>query len=51
LVKTTEEVIEKIKETETSDYRLPDIFEPFYEKFCYLETGNSTEKVVKTVFK
>ncbi|MBR8665416.1 MAG: CDP-glycerol glycerophosphotransferase family protein [Bacillus sp. (in: Bacteria)] len=50
LVKTTEEVIEKIKETETSDYRLPDIFEPFYEKFCYLETGNSSEKVVKTVF-
>nr|WP_276527385.1 CDP-glycerol glycerophosphotransferase family protein [Bacillus licheniformis] len=50
LVKTTEEVIEKIKETETSDYRLPDIFEPFYEKFCYLETGNSSEKVVNRIF-
>nr|WGD64094.1 CDP-glycerol glycerophosphotransferase family protein [Bacillus subtilis] len=50
LVKTTEGVIEKIKETETSDYRLPDIFEPFYERFCYLETGNSSEKVVNRIF-
>jgi len=50
LVKTTEEVIEKIKQTETSDYRLPDIFEPFYEKFCYLETGKSSEKVVNKIF-
>ncbi|WP_307892660.1 CDP-glycerol glycerophosphotransferase family protein [Bacillus swezeyi] len=50
LVKTTDEVIEKIRGTEAPDYRLPDIFEPFYEKFCYLETGKSSEKVVKTVF-
>ncbi|MEC1259392.1 CDP-glycerol glycerophosphotransferase family protein [Bacillus swezeyi] len=50
LVKTTDEVIEKIWGTEASDYRLPDIFEPFYGKFCYLETGKSSEKVVKTVF-
>ncbi|MFN2744481.1 CDP-glycerol glycerophosphotransferase family protein [Bacillus sp. z60-18] len=50
LVKTTDEVIEKIRETEAPDYRLPDIFDPFYEKFCYLETGKSSEKVVKTVF-
>ncbi|EWH22287.1 CDP-glycerol glycerophosphotransferase family protein [Bacillus haynesii] len=51
LVKTTDEVIEKVRETETTDYRLPAIFEPFYEKFCYLESGKSSEKVVKTVFK
>ncbi|MFB6498746.1 CDP-glycerol glycerophosphotransferase family protein [Bacillus haynesii] len=51
LVKTTDEVIEKVRETETMDYRLPAIFEPFYEKFCYLESGRSSEKVVKTVFK
>ncbi|MDA1476599.1 CDP-glycerol glycerophosphotransferase family protein [Bacillus changyiensis] len=50
LVKTTDEVIEKIRETETPEYRLPQIFAPFYEKFCYLETGQSTEKVVKEVF-
>ncbi|MCF7616392.1 CDP-glycerol glycerophosphotransferase family protein [Bacillus sonorensis] len=50
LVKTTDAVIGKIRETEAPDYRLPDIFEPFYEKFCYLETGHSSEKVVKTVF-
>ncbi|MCY8612825.1 CDP-glycerol glycerophosphotransferase family protein [Bacillus haynesii] len=51
LVKTTDEVIEKVRETEATDYRLPAIFEPFYEKFCYLESGRSSEKVVKTVFK
>ncbi|MGR3208443.1 CDP-glycerol glycerophosphotransferase family protein [Bacillus glycinifermentans] len=50
LVKTTDEVIKKIRETESPDYRLPDIFEPFYEKFCYLETGKSSERVVKKVF-
>ncbi|GIN76074.1 Teichoic acid poly(glycerol phosphate) polymerase [Bacillus paralicheniformis] len=51
LVKTTDEVIVRIRETEAPDYKLPDIFDPFYKKFCYLETGESSEKVVKTVFK
>lgn len=50
LVKTTDEVIDKIRETQASDYCLPDIFEPFYKKFCYLEEGRSAEKVVETVF-
>ncbi|WP_412095000.1 CDP-glycerol glycerophosphotransferase family protein [Bacillus haynesii] len=51
LVKTTEAVIEKIRETESLNYRLPDMFDPFYQRFCYLETGESSKRVVEKVFK
>lgn len=51
LVKTTEETIEAIKEISSPNYKLPVSFDPFYEKFCYLESGRSSEKVVATVFK
>ncbi|ETB70560.1 CDP-glycerol--glycerophosphate glycerophosphotransferase [Bacillus paralicheniformis] len=51
LVKTTDAVLEKIKETEAPGYHLPDVFEPFYQKFCYLEEGRSSEKVVEKIFK
>jgi CDP-glycerol glycerophosphotransferase len=50
LVKTTEQVIECIKKTEEEDYALPDSFELFYEKFCYLESGQSSKRVVERVF-
>jgi CDP-glycerol glycerophosphotransferase len=50
LVKTTEQVIECINETEKEDYVLPDSFELFYEKFCYLESGQSSKRVVERVF-
>ncbi|PRR91318.1 CDP-glycerol glycerophosphotransferase family protein [Bacillus atrophaeus] len=50
LVKTTDETIEAIKQISSPNYQLPVSFEPFYNKFCYLETGRSSEKVVKTVF-
>ncbi|MGQ5205597.1 teichoic acid poly(glycerol phosphate) polymerase [Bacillus subtilis] len=51
LVKTTEETIEAIKQISSPDYKLPVSFGPFYDKFCYLESGRSSEKVVNTVFK
>ncbi|MDG3072629.1 CDP-glycerol glycerophosphotransferase family protein [Bacillus halotolerans] len=51
LVKTTEETIEAIKEIASPDYELPISFGPFYDKFCYLESGRSSEKVVNTVFR
>jgi CDP-glycerol glycerophosphotransferase (TagB/SpsB family) len=47
LVKTTEEVIDQIRNKESlirSDY------EAFYEKFCYLERGQSSKRVVEEVF-
>ncbi|MCR4371984.1 CDP-glycerol glycerophosphotransferase family protein [Bacillus amyloliquefaciens] len=50
LVKTTEETIEAIKHISSPDYQHPVSFKPFYDKFCYLESGHSSEKVVKIVF-
>ncbi|MBM7029309.1 MULTISPECIES: CDP-glycerol glycerophosphotransferase family protein [Bacillus] len=50
LVKETGDVIKWVNETESDDYKLPDSFGPFYEKFCYLETGESSEKAVKVIF-
>ncbi|MCC5803165.1 CDP-glycerol glycerophosphotransferase family protein [Rossellomorea vietnamensis] len=51
LVKTTGEVIQAIKEFERTDFALDDSFESFYRKFCYLESGQSTKRVVDRVFK
>ncbi|WP_110928372.1 CDP-glycerol glycerophosphotransferase family protein [Bacillus massiliglaciei] len=49
LTKTTEEVIRYIKEIDNGK-ALPPEFEEFYNKFCYLESGESSKKVVETVF-
>jgi len=46
LVKTTNELLQEIKNV--SDSFVVD--EQFYKKFCYLEDGNATERVVKRVF-
>lgn len=51
LVKTTQQVIDKIKTLEANDYLLPSSFDEFYEKFCYLESGQSACRVVEQVFK
>ncbi|CUB25022.1 CDP-glycerol:poly(glycerophosphate) glycerophosphotransferase [Bacillus cereus] len=50
LVKTTSEVINWIRKTELTEYSLPDSFTPFYNKFCYLESGESAKKVIETIF-
>lgn len=50
LVKTTEEVINTIRDMEAQGFQLPPSFEPFHQKFCYLESGNSSKKVVERVF-
>jgi CDP-glycerol glycerophosphotransferase len=47
LAKTTEEVIHHIQHKEQL---VQPNFEGFYEKFCYLESGNSSERVVEKVF-
>lgn len=49
LLKITQEVIDQIK----SLNEIPknnSVLESFYEKFCYLENGNSTKKVVEKIF-
>ncbi len=50
LVKTTEEVIQTIQALEKTDKPLSESFDAFYDKFCYLESGQSTKRVVDEVF-
>jgi CDP-glycerol glycerophosphotransferase (TagB/SpsB family) len=47
LVKTTEEVIIQIRDKESL---IQSNFEDFYKKFCYLESGHSSKRVVEKVF-
>ncbi|CEG29083.1 CDP-glycerol:poly(glycerophosphate) glycerophosphotransferase [Bacillus sp. B-jedd] len=50
LVKTTSEVIELIKVMAGSEDILPDEYLRFYMKFCHLEDGNASARVVKEIF-
>lgn len=51
LVRTTEEIISEIKNIEENDFTPSERIELFYEKFCYLEDGNATGRVVNEMFK
>ncbi|WLD92897.1 CDP-glycerol glycerophosphotransferase family protein [Alkalihalobacillus sp. AL-G] len=51
LVKTTEEVIRTVKQMEEDGFPLSPRFDSFYERFCYLEYGDSASKVVKEIFR
>ncbi|MDQ0185711.1 CDP-glycerol glycerophosphotransferase [Cytobacillus kochii] len=50
LVKETEQLIEEIKILEKNNFKLPLYFDEFYNRFCSLEEGKSSKKVVETVF-
>lgn len=50
LVKTTGEVIAAIKEINQNGFIPSATTQDFYEKFCYLEDGHASEKVVRAVF-
>ncbi|WNS78286.1 CDP-glycerol glycerophosphotransferase family protein [Domibacillus sp. DTU_2020_1001157_1_SI_ALB_TIR_016] len=50
LVKTTEEVIQAIRKIKENGFQPSTKLDSFYEKFCYLEEGNSTRKVVEQIF-
>lgn len=49
LSKTSNEVIAEIKKVESEFIPSAD-YEEFYQRFCYLEDGNASERVVKKVF-
>ena len=49
IVKTSDEVIEKIKEIDQNNYYAE--YPAFYEQFCSLECGQSAKRVVEKVFK
>ncbi|MBM7539791.1 CDP-glycerol glycerophosphotransferase family protein [Amphibacillus cookii] len=50
LVKKTEEIIDYIKRIDKEGYQFGKKEEEFYNKFCSLENGTSSETVVKEVF-
>src|SRR5690606_27917758 len=50
LVKTTEELINEIKNIDRNGFIPSETIEAFYQKFCYLEDGRASERVVKEVF-
>ncbi len=51
LVKTTEELIAEIKKIDMDGFVPSKKIEEFYNKFCYLEDGRASERVVREVFK
>jgi CDP-glycerol glycerophosphotransferase len=51
LVKTTDQMINEIKAVERNGFQISAEVEDFYNKFCYLEDGRASERVVHAVFK
>jgi len=49
LLKNTNDIITYLKLIQNGDYQLSPDFEAFYNKFCYLEDGKASERVVKDV--
>ncbi len=50
LVKTTDELIAEIKKLESEPFQPTKHIEAFYEKFCSLEDGMATKRVVDKIF-
>ncbi|MBP1950586.1 CDP-glycerol glycerophosphotransferase family protein [Virgibacillus litoralis] len=50
LVKTTEGLLSEIKQIEQNGFIPSETTEAFYNKFCYLEDGNASKRVVNEVF-
>jgi len=51
LFKNTEQIINEVKKIDRYGYQPTEAFEEFYQKFCYLEDGKASERVVQQVFK
>lgn len=50
ILKTSDELIEVVKNIEQVKRKYASLYEEFYEKFCSWHDGNSTKKIVETVF-
>lgn len=50
LVYTTQEVADAIKNIDQISEQYKERYDAFYDKYCHLEDGHSTERVVKQVF-
>ena len=51
LLKTTEEVIDSIKNIESLKEEYKDKYDAFYERFCSIEDGNASKRIVEKVWK
>src|SRR5699024_6350361 len=51
LVKESEQLLQEIKQIEENGFHPSEEFDAFVERFCYLEDGHASERVVKEVFK
>jgi len=51
LLKSTEEIIIYLQLIRDGKYQLPLAFEKFYNKYCYLEDGNASERVISQFLK
>lgn len=51
LLKQTEQIIQEVKRIDREGYQPDARFEAFYNRFCYLEDGKASERVVKQVIK
>jgi CDP-glycerol glycerophosphotransferase len=48
---TTEEVADAVKNIDDINNKYKEKYDRFYDKFCYLDHGDASEKIVKDVFK
>ncbi len=51
LVRTTEEIIDEVKKVREEGFNFTGKHDAFYQKYCYLEDGRASERIVKSVFK
>lgn len=51
LLKSTTQIIQEVKRLENTNMTLTDKAQEFYGKFCYLEDGKATERVVTKIFR
>jgi len=51
LVKESEQLLREIKQIEDNGFHPSEEFKAFVDRFCYLEDGHASERVVKEVFK
>lgn len=49
-VKNTQEIITEINNISRSDFELSDKAKEFYDRFCYLEDGNASKRVIQMIF-
>jgi len=50
LLYTSEEVVDAIKNIETVNEQYKERYKQFYNRFCHLDDGNASKKIVEKVF-